>query len=258
MFVPGCMWHVMHWLDGIDRVNTCFIGWPGSLFENRRIARRDWPFVAELPRTAPSERAIGRWRRRRGRRCSRCRDSRPADRSCPGNDSSGSSRRVFCSPRKTGSVRSCVPKPRSLSFTSGRPGSSSRAGLPISPRLPAAALEHAQHVARLRDFPPRQRIEKRQKPFVRVSSAVGGGKVTQPLRRAVRRVALAEARVLVRDTRRCCRAPRPRASRRASSCSCARCCTSAAWHWPHVRSATRRSPGLTNWMYSGDSRSHSV
>ncbi len=33
MFVPGCMWHVMHWLDGIERVNVCFSGWPGSVLE---------------------------------------------------------------------------------------------------------------------------------------------------------------------------------------------------------------------------------
>ena len=28
MFVPGCMWHVMHWLDGIEFVNRCRTGWP--------------------------------------------------------------------------------------------------------------------------------------------------------------------------------------------------------------------------------------
>ena len=71
----------------------------------------------------------------------------------------------------------------------------------------------------------------------------------QPLRRAVAAVALAEARILV-GRRRCCRARRPTASRRASSCSCGRCALR-----PHGTcrrsSATRRSPGLTNWMYSG-------
>src|SRR5258708_3521957 len=34
--------------------------------------------------------------------------------------------------------------------------------------------------------------------------------------------------------------------------------TSAAWHDPQVLSTTRRSPGLTNWMYSCDSCSHRV
>src|SRR5260221_7678068 len=34
--------------------------------------------------------------------------------------------------------------------------------------------------------------------------------------------------------------------------------TSAAWHDPQVLSTTRRSPGLTNWMYSCDSWSHFV
>ena len=66
-------------------------------------------------------------------------------------------------------MRSPVPKPRSLSLTSGRPGSSSLVGLPISAFFAAAALEHAQHVARLRDFPARQRLEERQ-PALRSAS----------------------------------------------------------------------------------------
>ncbi len=28
MFVPGCMWQVMHWLDGMARVNSWRKGWP--------------------------------------------------------------------------------------------------------------------------------------------------------------------------------------------------------------------------------------
>jgi len=30
MLVPGCMWHVMHWLEGMERVKACLRGWPGS------------------------------------------------------------------------------------------------------------------------------------------------------------------------------------------------------------------------------------
>ena len=45
----------------------------------------------------------------------------------------------------------------------GQPGIfASRFGLPISARALAAALEDAQNIARLRNFPARQRIEIRQ------------------------------------------------------------------------------------------------
>jgi hypothetical protein len=27
------MWHVMHWLEGMLRVNWCLMGWPFSRFE---------------------------------------------------------------------------------------------------------------------------------------------------------------------------------------------------------------------------------
>src|ERR1043166_7974375 len=33
MFAPGCMWHVMHWLEGIALVKACWIGWPGPSLE---------------------------------------------------------------------------------------------------------------------------------------------------------------------------------------------------------------------------------
>ena len=32
MFVPGCMWQTMHWLEGMERVNWCLIGCPDSFF----------------------------------------------------------------------------------------------------------------------------------------------------------------------------------------------------------------------------------
>src|SRR5438094_449797 len=47
----------------------------------------------------------------------------------------GSNRRVLVSPMNTGSVRFSVPKPRSESLVAmGRPGSSSRSGMPSSGR----------------------------------------------------------------------------------------------------------------------------
>ena len=29
MFVPGCMWQTMHWLEGMDLRELWRIGWPG-------------------------------------------------------------------------------------------------------------------------------------------------------------------------------------------------------------------------------------
>ena len=40
MFVPGCMWQVMHWLVGTEVVSTCWIGWPDSFFGI--ISSDDW------------------------------------------------------------------------------------------------------------------------------------------------------------------------------------------------------------------------
>ena len=30
MLVPGWMWQTMHWLVGMERVNSCLMGWPDS------------------------------------------------------------------------------------------------------------------------------------------------------------------------------------------------------------------------------------
>ena len=38
----------MHWLDGIERVNACRIGWPGLAARNRRIGRSAFAPIAEL------------------------------------------------------------------------------------------------------------------------------------------------------------------------------------------------------------------
>ena len=37
MFVPGCMWQTMHWLDGIERVNWWLMGWPDSFLRDGGI-----------------------------------------------------------------------------------------------------------------------------------------------------------------------------------------------------------------------------
>ena len=54
-------------------------------------------------------------------------------------------------------------------------------------------------------------------------------------------------------TRRYYREPRPRASRRGSSCCDRRCRMISPWQRPQACCATRRSPGLMNRMNSGDS-----
>ena len=63
--------------------------------------------------------------------------------------------------------------------------------------LAAAALEDAQHIARLGNFPALQRIEKRQHPFA--ASFLGRGRRPglNALRLAINTVALAKMRVLV-------------------------------------------------------------
>src|SRR5436190_1864656 len=62
----------------------------------------------------------------------------------------------------------------------------------------AAALEHAQHVTRLRDFPPLERVEVWKDACARGFFCGGRRPGQQPLRRAVAAVTFPEARVLVR------------------------------------------------------------
>ena len=166
----------------------------------------------------------------------------------------------FLQAKKHGSVRSSVPRPRSLNLSSGRPGSSSGFGLPISARAP----------------PPRSNT-RRMLPGCETSQRASGSRCGQhalgsrqvlrrrrvgvdALRQAVGRIAFAEMRVLVRVSRRCCRAPPATACAPWSSCWCEPPALRCAWQPadPQVCSATRRSPGLTNWMYSLLSFSHSV
>ena len=134
-----------------------------------------------------------------------------------GKDMTGSRRRVFCRPRKTGSVRSSVPKPRSLSLSSGLPGFSSRPGLPISLFL--------RRRVRIRGG----RCRAAKFPSDRAARAPAGCRGCGFLR------ALASEKFLSiaacrrgrsfrrsgyfwRGRSRCCRARRPRACRRGSSC----------------------------------------
>ena len=84
--------------------------------------------------------------------------------------------------------------------------------------LPAASFEDAQDVAGLRNFPALQRIEIRQHSFLADLFRRGRRKGEQSLRFAVGAVAFAKAWGLQTGTHRCCRAPRPTAWRRGSSC----------------------------------------
>ncbi len=95
---------------------------PGFISRNRRIGRRAFAQMPVARVSGPNALASDRSHKPRGTRCTRCRDSRQADRSCPAAKAADPASRVFCSPRKTGSVRSSVPKPRSPNLSSGRAG----------------------------------------------------------------------------------------------------------------------------------------
>ena len=82
----------------------------------------------------------------------------------------------------------------------------------------SATFKHAQHVSRLRNLPTRQRIEKLEQTFRATLFERWLRHLNQTLRSARFAVAFAEARDPSTESRRCCRAPRPRALRRASSC----------------------------------------
>jgi len=126
MLVPGWIWQTMHWLDGIERVNSCFDGMSGFVLGDGRINSRTLSKVAV-------DRVVSRMFDERiigidyvARAASAGPGSLPADHLFLGTRAADPATRVFCKPRKVGSVRSKVPKPRSPSFTSGLPGSSAR------------------------------------------------------------------------------------------------------------------------------------
>ena len=179
----------------------------------------------------------------------------------PGSDRIGSSRRVFCSPRNTGSVRSSVPRPRSLNLTSGRPGSSSGFGMPIFGALSPAPLEHAQDIAGLRHFPSAQRIQMRQHALrAGRDPATAADSCSTRCATPSGRVAFTKTRVFVGKSAVVVESRLPKHGAGGHH---------AGAHREHflgvttggatgLFGTTRRSPGLTNWMYSLVSLSHSV
>ena len=61
MLVPGCMWHVMHWLVGIDLVRTCLIGCPDSFLRDHlvgRLAAAKMPGLRRIRRECTGERSL--------------------------------------------------------------------------------------------------------------------------------------------------------------------------------------------------------
>ena len=40
-----CMWQVMHWLVGMERVKRCASGWPDSCFGMTGSMERLWPVL---------------------------------------------------------------------------------------------------------------------------------------------------------------------------------------------------------------------
>ncbi len=198
MFVPGWMWQTMHWLDGMARVNTCLMGWPDSFFgivgSTVALSAR----CCRTARTSRSARASGRWRRSRGRRCSRWRGSRRDDRWCRETTAPDRAGASSASRGTPGSVRNCVPKPRSLEFHV-RAGRVLRraAGLPSLRLLPCRRARRRAAHCRAAKFPSAAAVRGRAgRPSSRVSSAVGGGSVFMRCGLPSRRVAFAEMRIL--------------------------------------------------------------
>ncbi len=208
-----------HALAGRNRARELVAdGMAGLIPRDGGIGGCSLSHIAGMRRTHRNVPANGRWHTPRGRHCNRWRDSRRAGRWCRGMTAADRAGGSFASPRKTGSVRSSVPKPRSLSLIVRLARLFLEAWIPYLRLFPAAAFEDAQDVAGLRNLPALQRIQIRQHSFLADLFRRGRREGEQSLRRAVGAVALAEVRRLQRERRRCCRAPRPTAWRRGSSC----------------------------------------
>ena len=128
----------------------------------------------------------------------------------------------------------------------GRPASSSRSGLPISPFFSPPRSNTRRTLPGCEISQRSSGVISGRMPFVRVSSGVGAGMVRIACgcrrRNSFRRSACPCA-----GRRRCCRAPRPTACRRASSCWLKLSALPRRGNrlLPQVSGATRKSPGLT-------------
>ncbi len=257
-FVPGCMWQTMHWLVGIASVNRCSIGWPGSFLGIVGSAREA---------RCPSGRYLAY-----GPGIDR--------RAIVGVDdvAGGAAARAIVAGMIVGAeeIQRRIEQPRLLqadehrigavlgaqaavlSRVRGLPGSSSVSGMPTS------AARSGRRARRFAACCPAARFrsaaadrDTARRPCVAISSSRRRRHGLQPLRRAVHAVAFAEAgpferhgAVVVEG-----RAPQHAAVRHHALATCS---TSLAWHAPQLMWATRKSPGLTKRMNSGDSWFSSV
>ena len=114
MFVPGWMWHTMHWLVGIERVNSCLMGWPDSFLRNGRIDLRAVRLVAVRRVRAGVNRRPIVGVNHVARRAAAAADNRRDDRWCRAARAADPAGASSASPRNTGSVRSwCRGRDRS-------------------------------------------------------------------------------------------------------------------------------------------------
>ena len=166
----------MHWLDGIERVNSWRIGWPDS---SRGI-------VGSFDR---AEAAIAEWRVLRGMfRRTVIRVDDVARRAAAGAIIAGLIVRArqrkqrieqarFLQAEKNGIGAKLRAESARAEFVVGLARIVGRAtGSPTSPFGPAAAFEHAQDVAGLRNLPALERRDFRQAcPLSASLPAMGGG-----------------------------------------------------------------------------------
>src|SRR5688500_20331025 len=101
MLVPGCMWHVMHWLVGMLFVIRCRIGCPGSVFEIIGSEVNESPLLPTLA-------SVPEWTGELSFAYVTWQAVHPLDRKSPPMAFAamklivGSSKRSFCRPMKTG------------------------------------------------------------------------------------------------------------------------------------------------------------
>ena len=166
-----CMWQIMHWLVGTERVSVCLSGWPGSVLlmvGSTVCVRPSWPnfaYSARVPRVAVVR--VHDVARRAARVAVVAGlivgADEPGERIVEARLGDVDHRHRDARARARAAVRLAEVGPARLLDPLQLAGRVRQAGLREQVRdVAAAALEHAEDVAGLERFPGRQRIELRQ------------------------------------------------------------------------------------------------